>query len=105
MPRCLFHGAVEVYRPVVASLSQHGDQALRFPQSVGADEMRTIGEQRDRVQQFSDLGRYLAMAKYRQSEGGLGDENVAGERLEWGAGRIALVFVIAGGDDPHPVRF
>jgi hypothetical protein len=47
----------------------------------------------------------LLISEYRQPEGRLGDEHVAGNGLERCAGWIRHVLVIPGGDDPHPVPF
>ena len=45
------------------------------------------------------------MAEYRQPERCLGDENVAGHKLERHAGWIGDILVIARGDDAQPVAF
>src|SRR5262249_36583082 len=45
------------------------------------------------------LIRRFAVTEHRQSERGLGDEDVARHHLEWRAGRIWRVLVVAGCDD------
>ena len=45
------------------------------------------------------------MAEDRQPECRLGDEDVAGERLEGRAGWVAAILVIARGNDAQPFRF
>ena len=51
------------------------------------------------MQQLRDLAFGVVMAEHRQAEGRLGDEDVAGHELEWRAGRIGHILVVAGGDD------
>ena len=61
--------------------------------------MRALRKQRHRGQQLLDLIGRVAMAKHRQAEGGLGDEDVARHHLERRAGRIGRILVVAGRDD------
>ena len=53
--RDLLHRAVQIDRLVVAGLAEQRDDALRLAERIGADEMRALGKQRDRVQQLGDL--------------------------------------------------
>ncbi len=67
--------------------------------------MRAIGKQPQRGEEPVDLQARAGMTEHRKPERRLGDEDVAGERLEGGAGRIRLALVIARGDDDlRPVR-
>ncbi len=61
--------------------------------------MAALRELFDRAQQTGDLGCIVGMAKHRQAEGRLGDEDIAGNRLERRAGRIAPTLVVAGNND------
>ena len=80
--------AVQIDRLVVAGLADERDDALRLAERIGADEMRPLGKQRDRMQQLGDLAVGIAVAEHRQSERRLGDEHVASDQLERRAGRI-----------------
>ena len=51
---------------------------------------------------ISAVGR--GVAEDRQAEGGLGDEQVAGDGSEGGAGRVGLALVVAGIDDARRPR-
>ena len=51
--RQAFHRAVQIDRLVVAGLPDQRDHALRLAERIGADEMRALGKQRDRVQRAS----------------------------------------------------
>ena len=101
--RDLLHRAMQVDRRVVAGLAQQRDHALRLAERIGADEMRALGKQRDRAQQLGDLAVRIAVAEHRQAERRLGDEHVAGHKLERRAGRIGHVLVVAGGDDSQAI--
>ena len=98
------HRAMQIDRRVVAGLAQQRDHALRLAERIGADEMRALGKQRDRMQQFGDLAVGIAVAEHRQRERRLGDEHVARHEFERRAGRIGDVLVIAGSDDAQAVR-
>ena len=92
-------------RAVVAGVAQHADDALRLAQRIGADQVRPLGKLRDRGQQLADLALRRRMAEHRQRERRLGDEHVAGDRLEGRAGRVGLPLVVARGDDPEALAF
>ncbi|MNS36633.1 hypothetical protein D3C72_688270 [compost metagenome] len=94
-----FQGAVDIDGLVIARLAQQPDEALRLAERIGADEMGAFGELLDRAQQPSDLLDVRRMAKDRQAERGLGDEDVARHGFEGGAGGIATALVVAGGGD------
>ncbi len=66
--------------------------------------MRALGKQRNGAQKFCDLAIGIAVAEYRQRERRFCNEDVTWHEFEWRAGRIGDVFVIAGGDDPQPLR-
>ena len=61
--------------------------------------MGALGELGERGEQPGDLGPRRRVAEDRQAEGRLGDEDVAGHRLEAGAGRVGGALVVAGRDD------
>ena len=61
--------------------------------------MRALGKLPDGGEQPADLLAVGRMAEDRQAEGRLGDEDVAGDRLEAGAGRVAPPLVVARRDD------
>lgn len=79
--------------------AQQRDDALRLAERVGADKMRSLGKHLHRMQQLCDLAFGIVRAEHRQTERCLGDEHIAGDRLERRAGRVGDVFVIAGSDD------
>ncbi len=93
------HRAMQIDRPLIARGPQQRDDPLRLAERIGADEMRAIWKQPLRGEKLADLVARPRMAEHGKPEGRLGDEDVAGERLEGGAGRIRLALVIAGGDD------
>ena len=97
--------AVQMDRTVPAALPQQGDQALALAQRVAADHVRALGKQAHALQQARDLRCGRRMAEHRQSEGRLGDEHVAGDRLERQAGRIGHALVVAGDHDAAAVPF
>ncbi len=61
--------------------------------------MRPFRKQRHRGQELFDLVRRVAVTKYGETEGGLGDEHIAGHHFERRAGGVRRVLVVAGGDD------
>src|SRR6476620_7635234 len=63
--------------------------------------MRTLRKQRDRSQQLAYFRGRIAMTEHRQSERGLGDEDITPNYLERRAGRVMHVLVVAGGDNPE----
>ena len=91
-----FERTVDEDWPFVAHLAQHGDQALRLAQAVGADEMRALGKRRSEASQLVDLVHRIGMTEHGQPECRLADENIAGERLEGNAGRIGLALIVPG---------
>jgi hypothetical protein len=72
---------------------------LRLAERVGADEVRALRKQSDRIQQLGDLELGLAVAKHRQSKRRFGDEHVAAFQFERRAGRVGNILVVAGCDD------
>ena len=97
--------AMQVDGPVVARLAQQGDDPLRLAQRIGTDDMRALRKEGEALQQPGDLVRGVGMAEDRQREGGLGDEDVAGHRLEAHAGRVVAALVVAGDDDAAALPF
>ncbi len=91
----LLHAAMQKDELLVARLAQERDHPLCLAQRIGADEMRTFGKQRDRMEELGDLGVGVAVPKHRQGESRLRDEDVAGLALEPRAGRIRNGLVIA----------
>ncbi len=55
------------------------------------------------MQELADLGVGIAVAKHRQAEGRLGDENVAWNELERNASRIGDILVVARRHDAQPI--
>ena len=92
-------------RLVVAGLAQQRYHPLALAERIGADHVAALREQFDRMQQPGDLALVRRMAEHRQAEGRLGDEHVAGHRLERRAGRIGTPLVVAGSDDPAATVF
>ncbi len=103
--RDCFRRAVNVDRLVVAGGAQHRHQALRLAECVGADKMCALRKERDRPHELRDLSIRMVMAENRQAERRFGDEDVAGYQLEWCAGRIGDVLVVAGGDYAEVLAF
>src|SRR5262245_3047758 len=100
-----FNRAMDENRFVVTGRSKHRHNTLRLAERVRCHQMRALGEKSDRLQEFGDLARRIMVAKYRQTEGRLGDEDIAFERFERRTGRIGDVLVIAGSDDTQPITF
>ena len=91
--------AVEEDGGVVAGGAEEGDQALGLAEGVDADEVGALGELGEGMQELGDLLLRRRVAEDREGEGGLGDEDVAGDGLEGGAGGVGGALVVAGGDD------
>src|SRR5260370_22046923 len=91
---------MQVNRLAVAGSAQEGDEPLAFAEGVDADEVAALGVEPDRMQQLLDLVAVRRVAEDRQPEGRLGDEEVAGLRLEAGAGRVGPALVVARDHDP-----
>ena len=96
---------MQIDRLVVSRLADQRDHALRLAERIGADQMRALGKQRDRMQKLADLAVGIAVPEHRKTEGRLGDEHVARHQLERRAGRIGDILVIAGGDNTQSVCF
>ena len=84
-------------------LAQERDHTLRLAERIGADEMGALRKQRQRVEQFGDLQTRVAVAKNRQRKRSFGNEKVARHELEWRAGRIGHVLVVAGSHHPQAI--
>jgi hypothetical protein len=93
--------AVDVDRLVVARLAQQPDHALRLAERIGADHVGALGELRTEASSARPRPR-RRVAEDRQAEGRLGDEDVAGDRLEGQAGGVGLALVVARDDDRVP---
>ena len=65
--------------------------------------MGAFGKQRQRVEQFGDLQTRVAVAEDRQRKRRFGNEKIARHELEWRAGRIGHVLVIAGSHHAQPI--
>src|SRR5262245_66522496 len=85
---------MQVNRLVVSGLADQRDHALRLAERIGPDEMRAVGKQRNGTQELCYLGVGVAVTKDRQPEGCLGDEYIAADEFERGAGRIHDILVI-----------
>src|SRR3546814_18168836 len=80
------------------------DLPLRLAERIGADEHRTVGLGAHRADQLGDLIQCRRVAKHRQAEGRLGDEDIARPDFEaraarkWGVwGKMGSVSVDSGG--------
>src|SRR4029078_13073967 len=91
--------AVQIDRPLVACFAQQRDYPLALAEAVGADHMSAFGKLPVRPQQLRHLLARVAMLEHRQREGGLGDEEVARDELEGGAGEVGAALVVARYDD------
>ena len=89
--------------PVIPGIAQHANDALRFAERIGADEVRAFGKLFDGFQELGNLVAAVGMAEYRQREGRFGDEDIAGNGLETETGRIGAALVVAGGDNAHAI--
>ena len=76
-----------------------GDDPLRLPQRVGADQHAAARVGVKAVEQPVDLAAGLRMAEHGQPERRLGDEHVARHGHEAGAGRVGPALVVAGDHD------
>ena len=90
---------MQIDRPLVARLAQQRDHPLAFAEPIDADHMGALGELRVRPEQLRHFLARVAMLEHRQREGRLGDEEIARDELEGGAGRVGAPLVIAGDDD------
>ena len=97
--------AVQIDRPLIARLAQQRDQALAFAEPIDADDMGAVGKLRARLEQLRHFLARIAVLEHRQREGRLGDEQVAGDELEAGAGRVGAPLVIAGDDGARALPF
>ena len=93
--------AVDIDRLRIAGLADQRDHPLRLAERIGADEMRPLRKLRDGSKELCDLGAVVGVTEHRQREGRLGDEHVAGDRLEGAAGRVEAALVVARCDDAH----
>ncbi len=96
---------MDIQRPVVSGFPKQRHHPLRLAQRIDADEMGPVGVARDRGQKFGDFAPVVGVAKDREGEGGLGDEEVARHNLEAGAGPVRAAFVVAGDDDARAAMF
>ncbi len=87
--------AVDVDGLVPPALAQQPDHPLRLAEGIGPDDVAAFGELPDGLQQSGDLLGVGREAEHRQAEGGLGDEHLAGHRLEGRAGRVAPSLVVS----------
>ena len=98
----LLHRAMDPDRPVMPRRPDQRDQALRLAERVGSDDVRALGKQGDRIEQLGDFARRVRVAEHRQAKRGLGDEHVAGNRLEGSASEVGRALVVAGDNDAPP---
>ena len=87
----------------MARSAQQCDDALRLAERIGADQVRALRKQPNRIQQLPHFMRGVRMPEHRQAERGFGDEDIARHHLEWCAGWVRRVLVVAGGDDTQAV--
>ncbi len=86
---------MEIDGPVIARLAQKRDQALALAKAIDADLVRAVGKIGERLQQLCDLAVIGLVAIDRKPECRLGDEEIAGDKLEACAGRVAPALVVA----------
>ena len=89
-----FHRAVDIDRSIVSSRAQHGHHALGLAERVGADQVRSFGEQFDRAQQLGNFAFGVVVAEHRQTEGRLGYKYVARNQFKWRTCRVGDILVI-----------
>ena len=94
---------MKVDGPVIARQPQQADDALRLAERIGADQMGALGKEFLRGEQARDFLLCRRVAEHRQSKGRLGDENLAAQKFETGAGGIGGALVVAGNDDAKAV--
>ena len=96
---------MKIDRAVVARIAQEGDQALAFAEPIDADDMGAVGKLSAGLEQLCRFLARIAVLEHRQRERRLGNEKVAGDKLEAGAGRVRAPLVIAGDDGPRAFPF
>src|SRR5215510_12636029 len=96
---------MKIDRAVVACVAQEGDQALAFAEPINADDVGAVGKL---VAGFEQLRRFLAciaVLEHGQRKRRLGNEKVAGDKLEAWACRVRAPLVVAGDDRPRALPF
>lgn len=73
---------MDIDRLGITIIAQEPDDPLRLAQRISPDEMGTFGKLFDGGEQFGRFHTRQRMVKYWQAEGGFGDEDIAGHRLE-----------------------
>ena len=91
---------VKIYRCGMAGLADQPDHALRLAKRIGANDVRPLGLRLYRGQKARDFQPRIGMLEHWQPEGGLGDEQVAGDKLERLGGAVGMRLIVAG-DDRH----
>ena len=95
------HRAVQIDRLVPAGAAQLGDHPLRLAQRIGADQQTMVRLGFQPGKYLVELAGDRRMPEHRQAKGRLGDEDIAGHRLERRAGRVRPPLEVAG--DNHPL--
>src|SRR5579884_1961208 len=83
----------------MTTCSQLADDSLSLSEGIGADEDASTRFRVEPVKKSIDFCSGCGVAKDRQSERGLGYENVARNGHKWRAGRVWTPLVVAGNDD------
>src|SRR5216683_1999886 len=88
--------ALEEDRLVITGSTQQRQDPLAFAERIDPDQLTPLRVEAQRMQQPVDLVPVRRMAEHRQSEGRLGDEQIAALRLERRTGRVGAPLVVAG---------
>src|SRR3546814_2341615 len=97
--------AVQPCRLPIAGAAQFSDQPLRLSKRIGAHQDTAIRIGLARSDQLADLLLDRGMTEYGESKSCFRDEDVAGCRDEWKAGRIGPALVVARDDHPFACIF
>src|SRR3546814_7611450 len=87
--------AVQPYRLPITGAAQFSDQPLRLSKRIGAHQDTAVRIGLARSDQLADLLLHRGMTEYGESKSCIRDEDVAGCRDEWMAGRIGPALVVA----------
>ena len=99
-----FLRAMKENRRVMSGLADQLDHPLRLAKRIGTDDMAAFRLFLYRGQKTRNLLSRVRMLEDRQPEGCLGDEQIAGNKLEILGRTVGMRLVIAGDDrDPAPI--
>ena len=99
-----FLRAMKENRRVMSGLADQPDHPLRLAKRIGTDDMAAFRLCLYRGQKTRNFLSRVRMLEDRQPEGCLGDEQIAGNKLEILGRTVGMCLVIAGDDgDPAPI--